>query len=68
MTFRICRNFFWTPFSNNLATPVSSLRANINYPIRSFNYVKVVFYDDNCIALIDQFMKYFEKFAYIIKV
>ena len=54
--------------SNNLSTPVSGFRAEINHPIRAFDDVKVVLDDDDRMAGIHESLEDFEENADVVEV
>ena len=61
-------NFFRSSRRYNATATGSSFGSEINNPICRFNDVKIVFDDDNCIALINQTIDDVEQLADVLKV
>src|SRR3954447_7667009 len=58
---------WWNTCVNDIATLISGFRAHINYPIRSFDHIKVMLYYNYRMALVDECIKRCEQFLNIMK-
>ena len=61
------RYLFRSACNNNLASCVTSFRAQINYPVCILNHIHVVLYNEYCIALAYEPADYENELFYISK-
>ncbi len=53
---------------NDLPAAIAAFGTDVDDPIGGFDHIEVMLDDDDRIALIDQFVQHFQKFAHILKV
>ena len=56
-------DFFRRPFRHNFSTARTAFRAEVNDPVRCFDYVEIVFNDDERVAGVAQFEQHFQQHA-----
>src|SRR5208283_2344395 len=55
------------PLRDDAAASISALRAEVNDPVRRFDYIEVVLDDDERVARVAQFKQHLEQFGHVVE-